>query len=145
MNDLAHWLGAQLDEDERIAREALRYVDACWRWDGEENVTLASGMTATGEQMVAITADRWRRPMVEGPAVTVHVAEWDPARVLREVEAKRGIVRAYEAAVAAFDDSGPAMANYDRLVGSVSSLRGSLERLAEVYADRPGFQEAWRP
>lgn len=128
------WLRAQLDADERIAR-AAGGVD--WLRPEHPGETVAI-FDSKGEPVVY--DEGW--PTEEQQA---HIATHDPARVLREIEAKRRIVRAYEAAVAAFNDSGPAMANYDRLVGSVSSLRGSLERLAEVYADRPGFQESWRP
>lgn len=134
MDDLVRWLTSQLDADEETARAAADEYGADWYYD--DGFVLArreDDMVATGSQ------DFLERKQ------GVFIAAHDPARVLQEIDAKRGIVRAYEAAVAAFSDSGPAMANYDRLTGSVSSLRGSLELLATVYADRPGYQESWRP
>jgi hypothetical protein len=130
VDDLVRWLGEQLDEDERIARRA----GDSFRQIGETGVIVAT----EGDRAEECASANW-------VGVAEHIVEHDPARVLREIDAKRGIIRAYETAVAAFNDSGPAMANYDRLTGSVSALRGSLQLLATVYADRPGYREEWRP
>jgi hypothetical protein len=135
MDDLVQWLRAQLDEDERIARAATL---GPWVQSGigDYGWTVTFGRPGAGVE----TADT-----EQGLADADFIAAHNPARVLREIDAKRGIVRAYETAVAAFNDTGPAMADYDRLTGSVSSLRGSLELLAAVYADRPGYRKEWRP
>ena len=144
MDDLVQWLRAQLDEDERIARAAADVRGPVWWYEGyfgDVDGQVLAGDVLDGGSAAVRSLAMTTRSDAEGE----HVARHDPARVLGEIEATRGIVRAYEAAVAAFNDSGPAMANYDRLTGSVSSLRGSLELLATVYDDRPGFQESWRP
>jgi hypothetical protein len=155
MDDLVVWLRAQLDEDERIARAA---TDGPWwynpgkQWLGPE--AFEKYDLRQGEEFVGYGGPHPFTGAVcaTGPAShpqsmrdAAFIAAHDPARVLRELEANRGIVSAYETALAAFNDSGPAMANYDRLTGSVSSLRRSLELLATVYADRPGYREEWRP
>lgn len=110
MEDLVPWLRAQLDEDERVAREALpgssdmeRYLAGLPRYEPRDS----------------------------------HIARHDPARVLREVEAKRAIIDQYvrdsdsdhwEARLAA-DDFG----------------EDAVRLLAAVYADRPGHREEWKP
>jgi hypothetical protein len=56
-----------------------------------------------------------------------HIARWDPARVLAEVNAKRRIL-----------DEAVRLMSYD---GEFQFL----ELLALPYADRPGYREEWRP
>jgi hypothetical protein len=92
MGELVVWLGQQLDEDERIAREAIRYADPDWHLDSSENVVRAVVSTLSGKQMTRVTSNLWRRPSIEGRGVVPHVATHDPARVLREVEAKRQLL-----------------------------------------------------
>jgi hypothetical protein len=57
-----------------------------------------------------------------------HIARHDPARVLREVEAKRAIV----AAVA-------------ESPGEATGLGVAMLHLAAVYADHPDYRQEWRP
>lgn len=78
MDDLVTWLGEQLDEDERLA-------SACppWPWhpnaEGDEVVAADEIEVTTG---YALSSNQQR-------VVVSHIARWDPARVLVEVEAKR--------------------------------------------------------
>ncbi|MEU6342195.1 DUF6221 family protein [Streptomyces sp. NPDC046977] len=135
---LVEFLRARLDEDERTAYAAddsLGKVNLDWvyRPEGELGGKVAS---ARGADLI---------PDVLG-GVGKHVAVHDPRRVLAEVDAKRQIVQAYEDAVAAFNDSGPALSSYDRLTGSVSSLRRTVEALARPYAGHPDYRaDDWRP
>jgi hypothetical protein len=67
-------------------------------------------------------------------ATARHIAEHDPARVLREVEAKRQIVDLC-ADMLWHDDRGPDYVS-----------NGTLWLLALPYADRPGYRgEEWKP
>lgn len=81
-------------------------------------------------------------PDYEGDFVTnhdadaEHIASWDPARVFREVEAKRR--RIDRLAVVAADG-----VNYAFEARELA--RELLEIEAAPYSDRPGYQEAWRP
>ncbi|MFE9955851.1 DUF6221 family protein [Micromonospora sp. NPDC005299] len=65
MTDLSTWLRTQLDEDERIAREARQ----------------------RGEWWFAS-----RNPSVNLHALTAHAQRWEPVRALAEVDAKRRIL-----------------------------------------------------
>jgi hypothetical protein len=66
-----------------------------------------------------------------------------PARVLREVEAGRKILAAYETVLGEcatlLRDQRP------RKYGEHDGLREAVAHLASVYADHPDYDEAWRP
>jgi hypothetical protein len=67
-----------------------------------------------------------------------HIARWDPARVLREVEAKRKILDALQEAEAALDRG------YTDLVrGSQLTLLRACRFLAAVYSDHPDYDQSW--
>lgn len=134
MDDLARWLGEQLDEDQRIAREAGGLA-----WSRPEDPGDPAAIRDSEQERV-VCDEGWPSEGQE-----VHIAEWDPARVLREIDAKREIVRAYQAAVAGRDDVEVGTDGYHRSVGTVTSLRRVICLLVTAYEDRPGFKEEWRP
>lgn len=115
MDDLLRWLGEQLDEDERIARAA----------DAD-----LSNLTGCVE--------------IEYPEIKAdekHALRHSPARVLREIDAKRQLLARYERAMenrrAHPDDLASA--------GALLALHGVVKLIALPYEDRPGFREEWRP
>lgn len=112
MDELVVWLRAQLDEDERIARAATQGE---WVWSREF-------VTPPGYH------HRTVGPLEPGDAA--YIAAWDPARVLREIEAKRRIVDRYA---------------WLREHGDTGGTAWVLPLLALPYADRPGYREEWRP
>lgn len=123
--ELVAFFGEQIDEDERIALNAPRH---------DWTILLARD-AVTGEQTEQRVLD--------------HVMQHDPGRILREVEAKRRILREYQQSVSdlaimtriAADDP-PALLF---VKGMESRLRTVVELMMLPYADRPGHQEAWRP
>ncbi|APE21429.1 MULTISPECIES: DUF6221 family protein [Streptomyces] len=138
MEDLIAFLRARLDEDEELALQAQQLGGAP-SWDSAADVLLLPGLKTRrrlAEQGV---------PDALQDAVEAHAARHDPARVLADVDAKRRIVTAYEEAATEFQDIGPGMVSYDRMVGSVSSLRTAIECLSLAYADHPDYQDMWRP
>jgi hypothetical protein len=66
-----------------------------------------------------------------------HVASHDPARVLADVESKRGVVAKCEAALRGQTRPG------EELMKTLAVL--VLEGLATAYADHSDFREEWRP
>jgi hypothetical protein len=83
MDDLIAFLNARLDEDEAAAKQA------------------AGGIHGRRENYKAIVADaadpdNWAivdlSPLAEDEYLGTHIARHDPARVLREVAAKRAIL-----------------------------------------------------
>ncbi|MFJ4682029.1 DUF6221 family protein [Streptomyces sp. NPDC088789] len=112
MDDLVQWLRAQLDEERQAAEEALK------------NTTTTRRMI--GGQWVedTIQPPEWRRSV------------WDPARVLREIDAKRDLL-VFAEGIYAYGDT------FER--GVAARLEETLRLFALPYADRPGYREEWRP
>jgi hypothetical protein len=137
VDDLVQWLRAQLDEDERIARAAS---PGPWRANAEhdevlavDEITAAEGFALSGGQLRA-TVD--------------HIAEHDPARVLREIDAKRRLVDLH--AKDEYYDGCVICDNGNNSCGCMSGWHwkypcDTLKILALPYADRPGYQDDWRP
>jgi hypothetical protein len=110
VEDLVQWLRAQYDEDERIAREAdpdLSNLTGCVEIEYPE-----------------IKADE------------EHALRHRPARVLRDIDAKRDLLRFAE---------GVHDHHETFTAGVAARLEVTLRLLALPYADRPGYREEWRP
>jgi len=124
MDDLAAFLAARLDEDETIARAA----GSCdWYDDIDDSVPLADERN--------------------------HAWRFAPARVLREVAAKRAILAAHRA----HRYEGPYPSTPTCTV-CITERKGyqeewdddewpcaTLRHLAAVYSDHPGYRQEWRP
>lgn len=123
MTDLALWLAAQLDADEARAKAC----PGSGEWSADDIGIYGPGLS---------------------PEVRAHMAEWDPARVLREIEAKREQVKLHSPSefgtwVGDDDDQMPACRTCGNLTARFPCK--TLRLLASVYADRPGYRDAWRP
>ncbi|MFJ5644019.1 DUF6221 family protein [Streptomyces sp. NPDC093223] len=131
MGDLMQWLGEQLDEDERIARAA----------SGEEWGAVLPTQPYVISNVAAHEANRTlltvgRIAAVERAEDRAHITEHDPARVLREINAKRDLLRFAEG----IHDHHATFAT-----GVYARLEQTLRLYAATYADRPGYREDWRP
>lgn len=138
MTDLAAWLTAQLDADERIARAATA---GPWSVD---DVSCAEAIYGPDGWTTVVAGGRWggEASVFESTEDAIHIAEHDPARVLREVEAKRGLLAEHtprdgRCRVCAAHANG----QWTRFRAPCTTLR----LLALPYADRPGYQEGWAP
>jgi hypothetical protein len=127
--DLVQWLGEQLDEEQRIAEEAARHTEPDWSDGG----TYGESVT-TEPRHVPVAVGPWSGQMLD--EVRAHIAAHDPARVLREIEAKRDLLRLASAA----HDYHETFTS-----GFASALEGTLRLFALAYADRVGYREEWRP
>lgn len=126
MDDLTQWLGAQLDEDERIARAA---GGTWWAPPDLPGEVYDSGGVNIDAKLKSFAA---------------HIAEHDPARVLREIDAKRQIVEL--CAPPLVEVTGPSDTERSFIPGEGPPWGlDVLKRLALPYADRPGYREEWRP
>ncbi|MEU2730085.1 DUF6221 family protein [Streptomyces griseoviridis] len=134
MDELVEWLGAQLDEDERIARAA---GGDAWRRQEHASDTVAI-YDSKGEPVVY--DEGW--PTEEQRA---HIAAYDPARVLREIDAKRRVLRDLASAEVALRATEPGRGPHELMTGATNSWRAVVKVLAAVYADRPGYLAEWRP
>jgi hypothetical protein len=123
LDDLITFLRARLDEDEQAAAAAAgqqTYYDWEVR-EAEPHEQPEVRATGTSYQVVSGVDD----------STAEHIARHDPARVLREVEAKRRLIQ--------------------WCVWMVGDFRGSdvwkdvLPLLALPYADHPDYRDEWRP
>lgn len=130
-DDLVEFLRARLREDEATARAVA--------WDGSGN-SLSWGLAASAT--VEVGNDEFN---TDDRTVANHIVNNDPARVLREVEAKRRMLRHYEHAAIAFANAGPTGEVHDLMTGAVNTLRAVLRDHARVYAEHPDYREEWRP
>jgi hypothetical protein len=95
VNELVTWLRAQLDEDERVARAA----DA-GRWLPEDK-----GITFEYRADDFHEGEAQARLVADSRANQYHIASWDPARVLAEVDAKRQMLDLADRLAADADDA----------------------------------------
>lgn len=116
MDDLVQFLRDRLDEDAREAEAAGV------SWYGYEP-----------ERQIAFV------PIADSH----HIARHSPARVLREVEAKRGLLKRYEEPETSATLSG----SFNKLSAGVERyvLIEVFRHLALPYADHPDYREHWRP
>lgn len=142
MGDLVTWLRAQLDADERVARTATQ---ARWwhnprkQWLGPDafeayDQTKGEEFVGYGESPLSgCVAATGPADHPQSMADAEHIARWDPARVLAEVETKRALleetIRPYLGA--------------ETTAARVAVV--ALRLLAQPYAGRPGWREEWRP
>lgn len=136
--DLVEFLTARLDEDEQVARSA---EGGTWSWRQGYGDMCDDPECRYGQLMSESGGSLTLLMDVHGYDVhrdwegAEHIARHDPARVLREVEAKRAILSWVEWHVMTFGASATLLASTQRL----------LLALASVYADHPDYQEEWRP
>ena len=131
MNDLVQFLRTRLDEDEQAART---WPDHQHNWEacGPRHLSYASG---SGESVTAVNVGGdgtlgWERIYVKRDPgeLAAHIARHDPARVLREVDAKRQLL-----------DGHTPDYHWCPMGDSV------LKMLALPYADHPDYRDDWRP
>ena len=151
MTDLAEWLEAQIAEDERRARAACHDRTEIDRLSRQPIRTVEDdGVWSVGEHaMDECNVDGIGiRIYGEGGHTreqAVHIATWDPARVLAECAAKRRVI-----------DEHHKVEEYADPITFCSACGGhpshgsdwpcyTLRLLALPYADRSGFRDEWRP
>lgn len=123
MNDLVEFLRARLDEDEQVARRAGETFGQI----GETGVIVAT----EGDRAEECASANWA-------GIAEHIVRHDPARVLREVTAKRELLAYCERAMAHEDPL-----TRDR-AGEVAMAAITVTYLASAYGDHSDYREEWR-
>lgn len=137
--ELHEFLAARLDEDEQAARQAS---PGPWQWEGDfaergdDEVTLVASNDENVLWAHGVHTDGYIRVREQDAE---HIARHDPARVLREVEAKRALVDLWD------DEPAWEMSGYEEHAGFSAGLGRALRLLAVVYADHPDYDPSWRP
>lgn len=133
---IVEFLNARLDEEVRAALESVE----------QSAVNLAGADTAlvgiwhivhrSATGTFVATRDQWDRVAevvpTYGGAHAAHIALHDPARVLREVDAKRAILREYVSAVDLWERESEAP-------DGVGALQAVIRHMLTVYSDHPDY------
>ena len=155
MSDLAEWLEVQIAEDERRARAARRDQTEIDRLSRQPIRTVKDdGVWTTGEHAMderEVTGAGIHIYDEGGHTLeqAVHIATWDPARVLAECDTKRRIIDQWRTAKEVLEDMHAAdntdWEDLEGPYGEIDALDTVLKLLAVPYADRPGYLAEWRP
>ncbi|MFJ3282459.1 DUF6221 family protein [Streptomyces halstedii] len=137
MTDLVTFLRSRLNEDEQAARAAMwdDWYDNRWTAYHREKYDGRWAIIDQADEGVITTVDP---QAADDAGVAQHIARHDPARVLREVEAKRELLNDYERFVR---ERRRMMGGWD----SYPEPSPVLLAFAAVYADHPDYQDTWRP
>lgn len=133
-DDLVAFLRAQFDDEERVAR----YAGGTGGW--ELGACIDAAEPGTTEWQVC--EGRYPVAHVRGNTRAGHVARHDPARVLRDVEAKRAILNEHRPGRSFRDDGKPVCAQCRK---SRTYPCTTVRLLALPYAEQPGYREEWKP
>jgi hypothetical protein len=136
--EIMEFYAARLDEDEAAAKAGTRRIGMPWRIDPEP---WAYG---TG-----IIDDIGGVGVASGSYAAEHMVRHNPARVLREVEARRKILNDYECQSGfslpegVHDGRDPDERECDQVLKD--ALEIIVADLAAVYSDHPDYDPAWAP
>lgn len=153
MSDIVKFLRARLDGDEAAALAAVIPAHegpnaykphpalAEWSYDGGEveYVQTPEMLAHKYPDTIYVTCDSEGLSPSVDDSVGPHIARHDPARVLREVEAKRRILYTCDTATRMW-----LHARTEEYADGVADPGDTILRaLASVYADHPDFDGSW--
>jgi len=137
VSDLVAFLRARLDDDEQVARAAGAGV-----WTRECGHTDFGGadLPPGHDTCCVVSGDihLYDEGGHDGDQAE-HIARWDPARVLAEVAAKRGLILLFE------QQGERGTAHCHECPGPGLILGGVLQVLAAPYADHHDYRQEWTP
>ena len=135
---IVEFVNARLNEEERAAKAAGA---GQWTADTEiRTVRDGAGVWVLGEDGDPVATARFAFDAsgegIDPRAIGGHIARHDPARVLREVAAKRAILREYTDAVDLWERESEAP-------DSVAALEAVTRHMAAAHSDHPDYDPAW--
>jgi hypothetical protein len=140
---IVEFLTAQLDEAERFARlcgEAYpgewELSDRGWKATVRADEPAFRVVTELEQDQASDLDVGWLGGYLQ------HIADHSPAFVLADIAAKRRIIERYNSVSNLGSGRGPAT---DPYIVATDLLESVMKWLAEPFADRPGYDEAWRP
>jgi hypothetical protein len=139
---LIEFLRERLHDDEYVALDCFGVNDRADMHTGTEppRWRYHEGSITSDDQHGTLRAKTWER---EGD----HISRHDPARILREVEAGRRLLRMYEGAIKEHEHAQQYREPHER--PQVSAFRRALEAAVKFralsYTDHPEYRDEWRP
>ena len=134
VTDIATWLRQQLDEDERVALAVSEGPRKPEVWEAKEWLGVPPRNWAVDCPFGAVVVDGSFRD------AAFHIARHDPARVLRDVAAKRALLDLHRWQCCARDVTGYTVIEwYDSRTDPCPTLRV----MTAPYADRDGYDPSW--
>jgi len=138
MDDLIAFLKARLDEDERAAVAAAKFGEA--GFTGRPQWINQYGMVTDAEDHDWAIVDL-NGMAIGGEPVYVQIARHDPARTLREVEAKRAILGRHEPA--GKEPVSCLWCSEDEFLYRWPCP--DVLSIAAIYSDHPDYRQEWKP
>lgn len=140
--DIREFLQARLAEDDALARAC---DPSAWGANGSWIRPAQNGAPAAQGRYVLAADGEWHvlAKSYDLTPNTHHMARHDPARVLRDVEAKRRILAAYSWALDHRHEDEET--GYWVAKGGRSTLLDTLHVLAAVWSDHPDYDPSWSP
>lgn len=168
IDEVVGWLGQVWDEDEALALAAQKLTSDHWRtsqavyeWTtagtGEKSTSLGSltVWNGVGQSVMSTCSDH-------DAAVGLHIAQHQPSAALARIAADRQILELHmgdhdcgEIHTGNYAADWPEAASWGVAGGEWRHVMSehfeedeacpTLRLLASAYADRPGYQEDWRP
>jgi hypothetical protein len=142
--DLIAFLTARLDEDAAASQSA---TGGPWRAEGD--AVFAPNCQPPGfSRGIAVTRASYTGDVLDHPANADHIARHDPARVLREVTAKRAIIATVFAYEAKIDGEWACCHSATEIAAGFcpetrpDDIR-ALRELAAIWSDHPDYRNGW--
>lgn len=141
---IVEFLTARLRDDESYALEAAKEFGPDWIeiWSGQ--IDLSANLP---ERQPPDNRPWDAHVQTNDSRVSRYMVRHDPARVLREVAAKREVLSSYVAALAKVESRGemPDGVKPTDLIAAaeLGVLKIIVRDLASVYADHPDYEQAW--
>jgi hypothetical protein len=146
IEDIVAFLGARYDEDEQAARLMAEHYPP--PWEVLDRGWMARVM-AEGPRYWEVTRLKQWPDMPAGRSapdlgdIIAHVARHDPARVLCEVEAGRGVLQLVAKAEEEAQSPDYLVSRPARVM--LLALEPVLQHLALAHAGHPDYRKEWRP
>ncbi|WP_328917260.1 MULTISPECIES: DUF6221 family protein [unclassified Streptomyces] len=137
--EVAAFLRARLDEDEADARAATPGA-----WSADDSDYAGAIRSCGGADVIAGGRRGGDASVSESTEDAPRIARYDPARVLRDVEATRGVLAMYDQMVVDMAAPDAATSGPGRI--AVTVLTPVLCHLARAYSDHPDHRaDEWAP
>jgi hypothetical protein len=136
-DDLTAFLAARLDEDETMAKAAARIPGKDWK----------AAPQGSGREGDGVLWDEDRANVIawfdDDLPAAVHSARHDPARALREVEAKRLVLKWYADSLDASGLFREKLGTGTHMAVAAESYLNVMRVLAAAYSDNPDYRQEW--